>query len=163
MTKSLFTCKCVSDPVSNFMVFSVNLDTLWVEGNCFILRKSFSILITSYLSVCAGPDPPSVVIHSSCPSTAGETHSLTCDVALAQDFRESPVLEWVWPEGSIEDGTVEGVTLSSSSPSTTMTLTFDPLRTSHGGVYWCRASVVDPEATLSISANSSYTLTAQSK
>ena len=104
-----------------------------------------------------------MVISSSGSSTAEETHSLTCDVALAQDLRESPVIEWVGPEGPIEDGAVEGVTLSSSSPSTTMTLTFDPLRTSHGGVYWCRASVVDPEASLSISANSSYTVTAHSK
>ena len=128
-----------------------------------MLRKSCHLLITSYLSVCAGPDPPSVVISSFGVSTAGETHSLTCNVSLAQDLRESPVIEWVGPEGPIEDGAVEGVTLSSSFPSTTMTLTFDPLRTSHGGVYWCRASVVDPEASLSINANSSYTVTAQSK
>ena len=137
---------------------------MWGESTLRYAEEIMSsFLITSYLSLCAGPDPPSVVTSSSSPSAAGETHSLTCDVTLAQDLRESPVIEWVGPEGPIEDGAVEGVTLSSSSPSTTMTLTFNPLRTSHGGVYWCRASVVDSEASLSISANSSYTVTTQSK
>ena len=144
-----------------FYLHSVEHASTW-DGHIAIIniKSPFS---TIYFSVCAGPDPPSVVISSSGPSTAGETHSLTCDVALAQDLRESPVIEWVGPEGPIEDGAVDGVTLSSSSPATTMTLTFDPLGTSHGGVYWCSASVIDPEARLSISANSSHIIRVQSK
>ena len=72
-----------------------------------------------------------MVISSFSPSIAGEIHSLSCDVSLAQDLRESPVIEWVGPEGLIEDDLLEGVTLSSSSPSTTITLTSEPLRDSH--------------------------------
>ena len=116
-----------------------------------------------YFLFVAGPDPPNVVISSSGPSTAGETHSLTCDVALAQDLRESRVIEWVGPEGRIRDGVVEGVTLFSSFRPTAMNLSLDPLRTSHGGVYWCMASVIDPEARVSISANSSHIIRVQSK
>ena len=104
-----------------------------------------------------------MIISSTGPSTAGETCSLTCDVSLIQDLRESPVIQWVGPVGRIEDETLVGMTLSSSSPSTTMTLTFDPLHTSHGGVYWCMVSVIDPEASLSIGANSSHIVTVQSK
>ena len=93
-------------PISCSVLFCLNLDFVWGRSHCYILRKSFNLLITSYFSVCAGADPPSVVISSSGPSTAGETHSLTCDVALAQDLRESPVIEWMGPEGPIEDGAV---------------------------------------------------------
>ena len=120
-------------------------------------------MISSF-HVYAGPDPPSVTITSSGSSIAGDTRSLTCDVTLAQDLRERPVIEWVWPNGTkIENGTLEGVSVFSSSPSTTLTLTFAHLRTSYGGIYWCKASVTDSDASLFISTNSSYSLTVQSE
>ena len=111
----------------------------------------------------AGPEPPDVNITSSGSSIAGDTRSLICDVTLAQDLRERPVIEWVWPNGTkIENGTLEGVSVFSSSPSM-LTLTFAPLHTSHGGIYWCRASVSDSDASLFLSANASYSLTVQSE
>ena len=120
-------------------------------------------MISSF-HVYAGPDPPNVTITSSGSSIAGDTRSLTCDVTLAQDLRERPVIEWVWPNGTkIENGTLEGVSVFSSSPSTTLTLTFSHLRTSHGGIYWCKASVSDSDARLSLSTNFSYSLTVQSE
>ena len=39
------------------------------------------------------PDPPVINISSVESSTAGEVYSLTCDVSLSQNLRQSPVIE----------------------------------------------------------------------
>ena len=110
-----------------------------------------------------GNDFPEVTVTNSGSSIAGTTLSLMCNVILAPDLRERPVIEWVLPNGTrIENGTLEEVSVLSSSPPTTLTLIFAPLR--HlGGIYWCRASVIDSDASLFLSANSSYNLTVQSE
>ena len=111
-----------------------------------------------------GNDPPDVIVSVSGSSIAGAPLSLTCNVILAQVLRERPFIEWVWPNRTkIENGTLAGVSVFSSSPSTTVTLIFTPLRISHGGIYWCRASVMDSDASLFLSANSSYKLSVQSE
>ena len=111
-----------------------------------------------------GNDLPDVIVTSSGSSIAGAPLSLTCNVILAQVLRKRPVIEWVRPNGTkIENGTLEGVSVFSSSPSTTLTLIFAPLHIHHGGIYWCRASVMDSDASLFLSANSSYNLTVQSE
>ena len=105
-----------------------------------------------------------MTITSSGFSIAGDTHSLTCDVTLPHNPRVKPVIEWMLPNGTrIENGTLEGVSVFSSSPSTTLTLIFAPLHSSHRGIYWCRASVMDYDANHSLSANSSYNLNVQSE
>ena len=74
-----------------------------------------------------GNDPPDVTVSVSGSSIAGAPLSLTCNVILAQVLRERPVIEWVWPNRTkIENGTLEGVSVFSSSPSTTVTLIFTP-------------------------------------
>ena len=104
-----------------------------------------------------------MTITSSGSSIAGDTCSFICDVTIAQELRERLLIEWLWPNGTkIENGTLEGVSVFSSSPST-LTLTFAPLHISHGGIYWCRASVNYSDATLFLSANASYNLTVQSE
>ena len=110
-----------------------------------------------------GSTPPDVTVRSSGSSIAGAPLSLTCNVILAHDLGERPVIEWVWPNGTnIENGTLGDVSVF-SSPSTTVTLIFAPLHINHGGIYWCRASVMDSAASLFLSANSSYNLTVQSE
>ena len=108
----------------------------------FYFYFSQSIFLTA-------PDPPMIKIWSSGNSTAGEVYSLTCDVSLSQHLRQSPVIEWVGPDGNVIDNTtLRDVSLTSSSPSTTMTFLFNPLRTSHRGVYWCRATLTDMDANI---------------
>ena len=110
------------------------------------------------------PTPPSVSIDASETSIAGETYSLTCTVSLEQELRQSPVIEWIGPDGRVfQNGTLVDVSLSSSS-STTMTLTllFSPLHTSHRGILWCRATVTDTAATIDITNSSSTNNTVQS-
>ena len=100
-----------------------------------------------------------VVILSSGISTAGEVYSLTCDVSLSQKLRQSPAIEWVGPDGNvIYNATLRDVSLTSSSPSTTMTLSFNPLRTSHRGMYWCRATLTDTAANIILMNNSTASL-----
>ena len=105
------------------------------------------------------PYPPGIKIWSSGNSTAGEVYSLTCDVSLSQNLRQSPVIEWVGPDGNVIDNTtLRDVSLTSSSPFTTMTLLFNPLRTSHRGMYWCKATLSDMDASIMIMNNSSATI-----
>ena len=108
--------------------------------------------------------PPDETFTSSGSSIAGTTNSLTCNVILVQDLRERHVIEWVWPnETKIENGTLKGVSVFCSSPSTTLTLIFASLHINYGGIYWCRASVMDSDASLFLSANYSYNLTIPSE
>ena len=109
-------------------------------------------------------DPPVIGIWSSGSSKAGKVYSLTCDVSVSPNLRQSPVIEWVGPDGNVIDNTtLRDVSLTSSSPSTTMTLLFNPLRTSHRGMYWCRATLKDMDANIMIINNSSHTLIIQGK
>ena len=108
------------------------------------------------------PDPPRITVDASGTSVAGETYSLTCSVRLEQELRQSPVIEWIGPDGRVmENGTPVDVSLSSSP--TTMTLLFSPLHTSHGGTYWCRATVTDAAAKIVIMNSSSVNVTVESK
>ena len=103
-----------------------------------------------------------IEIWSSGSSTAGEVYSLTCDVSLSQNLRQSPVIEWVGPDGNVIDNTtLRDVSLTSSSPSTTMTLLFNPLRTSHRGTYWCRATLTDTAANIRLMNNSTVEILVQ--
>ena len=103
-----------------------------------------------------------IKIWSSGNSTAGEVYSLTCDVSLSQNLRQSPVIEWVGPDGNaIYNTTLRDVSLTSSSPSTTMTLLFNPLRTSYRGVYWCRATLSVTAANIRLMNNASVMLIVQ--
>ena len=123
-----------------------------------------SFFLFSSFQTNVGPSPPNVTITSSGSSVAGTTHNLTCYITFAQSLKEEAVIEWMWPNGTkIVNRTLEGVSLFSSSPSTTLTLTLAPLRTSYGGIYWCRASVSDSDASLFLSSNFSYPITVQSE
>ena len=62
---------------------------------------------------------------------------------------------------SIENDTLMNVTVSRPSPLVVI-LTFAPLRTSHGGGYWCVANV-NVEEHISLEDYSEFNITVQSK
>ena len=110
------------------------------------------------------PDQPLIITKASGYFTAGKVYSLTCEVSLNQTLRQSLVIEWVGPDGNvIDDTTRRDVSLTSSSPSTTMTLLFYPLQTSHRGMYWCRATLTDITANVRLMSNSSVVVIVNSK
>ena len=67
---------------------------------------------------------------------AGQSLTLTCSATVQEGISGSPIL--IWTKGGIQQ-------------STGSTLTFDPLLTSHGGVYTCIARLTIPKAGVDVS------------
>ncbi len=110
------------------------------------------------------PNPPSVNITSTGVPVAGDTYALTCNVSLSESLRQSPIIEWTDPSGlGLNDNSLIDVTLSSSSQSTTITLSFTQLHTSHGGNYVCRAVIIDTDADIFIINNITLNLVVEGK
>ncbi len=116
-----------------------------------------------YLFISAAPADPVLEVVSTGVSTAGNTLTLTCNVTLLQQLRDTLAIVWMGPDRmEIGNETVDGVTMSLLSPLTGV-LTLSPLRTSHGGMYTCRASVAIPQAGVSLNSSSQTTVTVQSQ
>jgi len=79
----------------------------------------------------------------------GQQYSLTCNVALSNGITGLPIVKWM-RQGS-SNITTEGDFTVSHTPSNTLTI--DPLRESHAGVYTCWASVGGVNETASIIVN----------
>ena len=107
-----------------------------------------------------------VTIEAETPGTplAGDSYTLTCTVEVVEGL--VPVVQWLDPfsntivsggDFTVGDPTIDGTT-------TTLTLTFNPLRTSHGGEYTCRATVTVEEVSISdVTGEDTFTVTLQSK
>ena len=84
-----------------------------------------------------------VTIHGTGNTIAGEMYTLSCTATVVEDLVVVPMLQWKYSNGSVVNGG-SSLTLSAmvaSGNATTHNLTFNPLRTSHGGEYTCRAIV----------------------
>ena len=90
-------------------------------------------------------------------STAGSIQVLTCTVILPNVLRVPLLTQWIAPNRSIIGN---GATVSGSSDR--LSLTFAALHTSHGGQYFCMASVNISDANVFISGQASYNITVQS-
>ena len=104
------------------------------------------------------------------PSTAGMEHTLTCRVTSAENLFSSPDVVWMYSNGTEESPTVidseDAITVGQAVTEgsvTTSILTFNPLRTSHGGMYTCMANISIPEASVAITNDASATVNVQSK
>ena len=83
-----------------------------------------------------------IYIHSSGASTAGQAYILICTATVVENLIVEPTLEWLDTDRRVVGG--NDITVGSSvttGTNTTLILTFDPLHTSHGGKYTCRASI----------------------
>ena len=85
--------------------------------------------------------------------TAGGQQTLECTVSVVPFLTVASTLQWVAPGDS--------EVASGSGPSLTHTL--DPVRTSDAGQYTCWATVDIPSVGVSVSGQSSTTLTVQSE
>ena len=103
-------------------------------------------------------------IHSSGASTAGQAHTLTCTATVVKNLVIEPTLEWLDTDGRVVGGNsiVVGPPITTGT-NTTLTLTFNPLHTSHGGTYTCRAGVNILAISLSNSSETSDVVVIQSK
>ncbi len=77
----------------------------------------------------------------------GEDYYLTCTVTVIDGLMADAVsVTWLGPDGSVVDGenTTTSVFLSNSSTVLSSRLTFHPLRSTHGGNYTCKATILVP-------------------
>ena len=86
----------------------------------------------------------SVTIVTSGEPTAEETYSLTCTV----ESNVPPTVQWLYSS----NGTAVGTQMTTGS-TTTLTLSFNPLHTSHGGLYTCQSTIGTPPSTLTAERN----------
>ena len=102
-------------------------------------------------------------IHSSGASTAGQAYTLTCTVTVVENLVVGPTLEWLDTDTNIVGG--NDITVGppiTTNTNSTLTLTFNPLYTSHGGRYTCRASINISAISLS-NSNETFDVVVQSK
>ena len=70
--------------------------------------------------------------------TAGGSYTLSCSATYEEFLQTTPTLTWTLP-GTTDDTTI-GVQ-SNTEDMSSISLNFNRLRTSHGGVYVCEATV----------------------
>ena len=166
-TDTNFTCRVTLSDVRNLLLASdpgeqrTNINVLSTYVRTHVVQYSVTnnelYNYCSYTSLFSVPSAPAVMIMSAGESIAGVNHSLTCSVTLEQNLRAPLLIQWTAPNGSIiQDETLVDVTVSSSS---NLSLTFNPLHTSHGGQYSCITSVNVSEARVFISGQASINIT----
>ena len=82
--------------------------------------------------------------------TLGQQYTLTCNVSVASGVTGTPTVQWVGPGSPTPIVTGGDFTVNSTPP---YTLTFNPLRQSHGGQYTCQATVGGDSGTASVMVN----------
>ena len=99
------------------------------------------------------------------PSTAGMEHTLICIVTSAENLFSSPDVVWTYSNGTIIDSG-DGITVGQAvteGSGTTSILSYNLLRTSHGGMYTCMADISIPEASVAVTNDASATVNVQRK
>ena len=106
-----------------------------------------------YTTFSIAPLPPivSIVPRSNVPIMAGQSLTLTCSAVLQEGISGNPTLMWTRDIDGVADFIVPG-----------SLLTFEPLLTSHGGVYTCTARLTIPEAGVDVSEVNATTVYVQS-
>ena len=99
-----------------------------------------------------------VTITSSGVPTSQETYNLTCTV----EANVPPTVQWLYCSNGSEVTNGSGITIGTQRTTvstTTLTLSFNPLHTSHGGQYICQSTIDSPASTVNATRN----VTVQSK
>ncbi|KAL5486424.1 hypothetical protein EMCRGX_G018896 [Ephydatia muelleri] len=85
---------------------------------------------------------PQVTITPSGSSTSGSPYNLTCTVMVVNGLVVVPQVMWF--KNGVNVAVGNSISFASSANKTTLTLQYNPLRTSHGGQYSCIANVSLP-------------------
>ena len=83
---------------------------------------------------------------------SGETYNLTCTV----EANVPQTVQWLYSSNGDEVTNVSGITVETqrtTGSTTTLTLSFNPLHTSHGGLYTCRSTTDTPPSTVNATRN----------
>ena len=98
--------------------------------------------------------------------SAGESYTLTCTVEVVERLVVTPDVEWLDPDNNVvaTGGDITVGSPETSGTTTTLTLTFNPLLTSHGGEYTCRANItIEKISIIDLSNTDSIDVIVQSK
>ena len=88
-----------------------------------------------------------VTITSSGVPTSGETYNLICTV----EANVPPTVQWLYSSNGTAVTNGNGITVETqrtTNSTTTLTLSFNPLHTSHGGQYTCQSTTDTPSSTV---------------
>ena len=128
---------------------------------CFFALLSLYLWVTNppLLSSISALPPPNVTVSSDVESVAGQFVELTCTVTVVEE-QVKPFVSWTGNSvGS--SGVLQSETLVTGATSV-RNLTFDPLLTSHGGLYTCRTEIYVLSKLIHTTMNQSH-LTVQSE
>ena len=90
------------------------------------------------ISFSSAIQPPSVFISSTTNPIVGKMYTLSCFATYEEFLQATPTLTWMLP-GTTDDTTIGDQ--SNAEDMSSISLNFNPLRTSHGGVYVCESTV----------------------
>ena len=114
-------------------------DIVLIYSNCSI---PYIVILTVYF-IHSSALPPSITISSTGTLTAGKPLSFICTVTLEDggSLAEDLAVQWVTPvDISIRTDSHIRIMITNSTVARTSELKFTPLRTSHGGLYTCKAT-----------------------
>ena len=97
--------------------------------------------------------------------SAGESYTLTCTIEVVEGLIVRPDVEWLDPDNNAvaTGGDITVGSPETSGTTTTLTLTFNPLLTSYGGVYTCKANIIIEAVSVDITGSDSFEVIVQSK
>ena len=161
-TSGDYTCNTTvsPDPSSEFVTGdgqSSNVTTISLGK--YIISCSVMFQLTSFLILFSYPaEQYDISISATGVPTAGEEYTLTCSVNVSAG---TPSIQWQYSNGSnvTTGGDITVGSQETSGTVTTLTLTFNPLLTSHGGEYICRSVVqetVERTAMVDVTVQSEY-------
>ena len=109
------------------------------------------------------PDLPDPTVTITGPTTgvAGEDLQLTCSVSVVEYLVAEPTVQW--SGGSVGSENVTESTTATSGVTSERSVTFSPLRTSHGAQYTCQAEVSISSITLVKTGSESRAVMVQSE
>ena len=162
-TSGDYTCNTTvsPDPSSEFVTGvgqNSNVTTISLGKNplscCVMFQLTSFLILFSYSA-----EQYDISISTTGVPTAGEEYALTCRVNVSAG---TPSIQWQYRNGNVV-ATGGDITVGSQETSgttvTTLTLTFNPLLTSHGGEYICRSVVqetVERTAMENVTVQSEY-------
>lgn len=117
----------------------LTLDVSQLLNKINMLALTPLIIISIIINCCSSAlDIPTVTLLSVPDLIAGDQYVMVCTVIVDEYLVAIPTLEWRFPDNNTSMSTSPQ---STDGVSSNITLTFNHVRTSQGGIYGCRATI----------------------
>ena len=128
-----YICSAIALPTNNQFLLQTSAVATSIIGTLLYLATTQLLL---YKYICDSVSVHTVNITTSGSPMAGQMYTLICNGTLVGNTSLTPVVTWWNSTGVVTSG--NGITVSNGN------LTFNPLRTSHGGEYVCQSTLSSP-------------------